>query len=64
MFEAVVVAHLFVVVCGCGPHDNLSHKLSYLMLHVLCASGGDWMSEGVSEDVGVSSGCLWLPMML
>ena len=23
-----VVDHLFVVVCGCGPHDNLSHKLS------------------------------------
>ena len=37
-----VVDNLFVVVCVCGPHDNLSHKLSYL-LHVLCAGGGDWM---------------------
>ena len=38
-----VVDHLFVVVCGCGPHDNFSYELSYLML--LCAGGGDWMSE-------------------
>ena len=48
-----VVDHLFVVVCGCGPHD-VSYKLSYLLL------GGDWMSEAV----GVSSGCLGLPLML
>ena len=34
------VDHLFVVVCGCGLHDNLSRKHSYLLLHVLCASGG------------------------
>ena len=39
--------------------------LSYFLLHVLCAEeGGDWMSEGVSEAVGVSSGCLGLPLML
>ena len=31
-----VVNHLFVVVCGCGPHDE--PRPSYL--HVLCASGG------------------------
>ena len=34
-----VVDHLFVVVCGCGPHDNVSRKLSYLLLHVFCAGG-------------------------
>ena len=35
-----VVDHLFVVVCGCGPHDNISCKLSYLLLYVLCVWGG------------------------
>ena len=35
-----VVDHVFVVVCGSGPHDFVSCKLSYLLLHVLCAGGG------------------------
>ena len=57
------VNHLFVVVYGCSPHDNDSCKLSYLLLRVL-GGGSDWMSESVSEAVGVSCGCLGLPLML
>ena len=54
-----VVNHLFVVVFGCGPHDNVSRKLSYLF-----ATGIVCRCVGVSEAVGVSSGCLGLPLML
>ena len=54
-----VVGHLSVVVCGCGPHDNVSRKLSYLF-----ATGIVCRCVGVSEAVGVSSGCLGLPLML
>ena len=35
-----VVDHLFVVVCGCGPHDNVTQ----LSCYTYCV-GGDWMSE-------------------
>ena len=44
-----VLDHLFVVVCGCGPHDNLGHK-SYAIC-IVCQGG---ISEGVSVCV------LWL----
>ena len=48
-----VVNHLFLWFKG------VSCKLSYLMY-----CGGDWMSEGVSECVGMSCGCLGRPLML
>ena len=40
-----VVNHLFVVVYGCGPHDNVSRKLSYL-----CCECVLWLSR-VTFDV-------------
>ena len=44
------------VALGCGITCMLPTLAVYL-----CA--GNWMSEGVSEAVGVSSGCLGLPLM-
>ena len=47
-----IVDHLFV---GCGPHDNLSRKLSYTCIVCRGVVGG---------AVGVSSGCPGLLLML
>ena len=41
------------MVCECGPHEKLGRRLSYILLHVLCAEG-QWLgSVGVSVGVGV-----------
>ena len=40
-----VLDHLFVVVCGCGPHDNVSRKLSYIFATcIVCQWGCMWAS--------------------
>ena len=41
------------MVFGCGPHEKLSRRLSYIVLHVLCAELQWLRSVGVSLVVGV-----------
>ena len=57
-----VVDDLYVVVCGCGPHDKLNLAIFCCMYCVPVGEGVIGCLR-VSESVGVSCGCLGLPLM-